>query len=295
MAFKFGRLPEYSQSTHPRLKLAPFIDHAASPKEAVDWYSDILEWPVFLNDQIGDCTEALVAHAIESASEYGLGAMGTLTDADVLNAYQRVSGYIPGNSDTDRGAVMQDVYSDWRKVGMRDHKVAAFARVNEHNLVEVRRAVELFGHVGLGINVTQDMVDDFEAGKPWRRTTGEMLGGHAIPIVGYDKEWAYTVTWGKIQPMNWPCLVACTEEAWTAIQPVDWFSPDGRTPEGIDTYALGQAFSAMTGEPNPFPDPKPAPKPDGPLAELAALFHNVEDGVEAGMARIKDWLSKHGL
>lgn len=296
MTLKFGRLPELPEATHPRLKLARFLDSSVAPKESVDWYSRVPEWPMFLNNQIGDCTIASEAHAIESASDYGLGSLAMVSDAEVLDAYRRVSGYDPADSSTDRGAVMQEVYNDWRKIGLGGHKIAAFARVNGHNLVEVRRAVELFGHVGIGITVSQDMMDDFNAGKVWRRTTGEQLGLHAVPILGYDKEWAYVATWGKIQPMNWPCVVACVEEAWTAIQP-EWFDSNGLDPEGLDSYALGQAFSALTGQPNPFhrPSPNPTPAPDGPLAELAALFYSIEGSFESGMHKIKDWLAKHGL
>lgn len=276
--FYFGRLPVHPEATHPRLKLAPFL-RAVAPPASVDWYSRVTDWPMYLNDQLGDCTEAMVGHIIESVSTYG-SAIDVIEDYDVLAAYERVSGYNPDDPSTDQGAVLQDVYGDWRKTGVGGHKALCFAQVNHENLTEVKTAVERFGAVGLGIVVTQDMMDDFQAGRPWSRTTGEQLGGHAVPVVGYDQQFVYVVTWGKVQPMKWGAYVAATDEAWCAVLP-EWFS-GGRDPEGLDLHGLGEAFSALTGEPNPFPAPSPVPP--GPVPGSA-------DEVLA--AAVQEWLTHH--
>src|SRR5689334_13862246 len=135
----------------------------------------------------------MVGHKIQNASAYGEGATVTITDADVLAAYERVSGYNPNDPSTDQGAVLQDVYSDWRKTGVGGHKIQVFAQVDVKNHDEVKTAVDQFGAVGLGITVTQGMMDDFQAGQAWRAADGETLGGHAVPIVGYDASYVYLV------------------------------------------------------------------------------------------------------
>ena len=262
MPLKFGRLPAHPEDTHPRLKLSPHLRAVAAPPASVDWFSEVLRWPMYLNDQIGDCTEAMVGHIIENTSTYGMRSGIQITDAFVLAAYERVSGYNPAEPSTDQGAVLQDVYSDWRKTGVGGHKATCFAQVDHGEIDEVRTAVERFGAVGLGITVTQDMMEDFDTDLPWRRADGEDLGGHAVPIVGYDEHWVYLVTWGKLQMMSWECFEEVTDEAWVAILP-EWFK-DGRDPEGVDLHGLGEAFSQLTGEANPFPAPAPNPAPPGP-------------------------------
>jgi len=113
-------------------------------------------------------------------------------------------------------------------------------------------------------------MDDFGNGQPWARATGQQLGGHAVPIVGYDADNVYIVTWGKVQSMTWGCYSDVVEEAWAAILP-EWLSSAGEDPEGVDAYGLGQAFAQLTGEPNPFPAPRrrlrarrPTMTPTGP-------------------------------
>lgn len=281
--FYFGRLPAHPEATHPRLKLAPFL-RGTPPPASVDWYSRVSGWPMFMNDQLGDCTEAMVGHIIESVSLYGSGTQSTISSSDVLAAYERVSGYDPKDPSTDQGAVLQDVYGDWRKTGVGGHKALCFAQVDHEHDNELMTTVDQFGAVGLGIVVTQDMMDDFQAGKPWSRWTGEQLGGHAVPIVGYDRSYLYVVTWGKVQAMSWQCFDNVTDEAWVAVLP-EWFSAAGQDPKGVDLHGLGEAFAQLTGQPNPFPDPSPVPP--GPVPESAD---------EALAAAVGPWLTErhHG-
>lgn len=289
VTFVPGRLPPHPEVRHPRLYLGEYLTAALpAPPASVDWHSLITDWPMYLNDQLGCCTEAMVGHIIEGASTYGAGSTAMITDDDVLTAYRRVSGYTPGNPATDHGAVLQDVYGDWRKTGVGGHKNLLFAQVAPSDLLEVRQAIDLFGAAGLGIVVTQSMMDDFNAGKPWMRATGENLGGHAVPVVGYDPAQVFVVTWGRVQPMSWGCFQQVTEEAWAAVLP-EWFNAQGRSPAGLDLNGLGEAFVALTGEPNPFhvqpePGPQPAPPPapgPGPDPDVALA------------ASARGWLSLH--
>jgi len=306
VTFHGGRLPAHPEADAPRLKLAPFLRGMAAPPAQVDWYSHVSGWPMYLNDQIGDCTEAMVGHLIEAASTYGQDATALIGDHDVLAAYERVSGYNPADPSTDQGAVLQDVYGDWRKTGVGGHKTLVFAQVEHQNLLEVRQAVQHFGAVGLGIVVTQAMMDDFNAGRPWRNSTGPVLGGHAVPVVGYDADSLYVVTWGKIQAMAWGVYTEVTDEAWVAVLP-EWFDAAGHDPEGIDLHGLGEAFHELTGEANPFPGPGPAPVPPQPPGPpvvtadeaLAAVAHQWVTHHHTGTNRrmadaLKAWLAAKG-
>lgn len=313
ITFRPGLLPAHDEATHPRLHLAPHVTTAAAPPASVDWHSNVTAWPMYGNDQIGDCTEAMVGHVIQGASTYGEGNTVTITDADVLAAYERVSGYNPADPSTDQGAVLQDVYNDWRKTGVGGHKNLVFAQVNHNNHDEVKTAVYQFGAAGLGIVVTQSMMDAFAAGQDWVSASGPQLGGHAVPCVGYDEQGVRVVTWGRVQLMTWDCFSQCVEEAWVAVLP-EWLNATGTDPEGVDLHGLGDEFASLTGQPNPFPAPTPtpvpvpvpppAPVPPGPADDADRTFakyaHTWIRGHHVGhnhtfAAEVAGWLTAKGL
>lgn len=254
--FRGGRLP--ADPSKPRLRLSPYLTSTAPPPASVDWYSRAGAWPMLGNDRVGDCTEAMVAHVVQGTSTYGDGVTALIPEVDVLAAYSRVSGYDPDDPSTDRGALLQDVYNDWVRHGVGGHKALAFGELDHGDLNEIKTGVNVFGAVGLGIAVTQEMMDDFNAGQPWDRPGRQQLGGHAVPIVGYDADNVYVVTWAQIQPMTWDCFREVTDEAWSAIVP-EWINDtSGLDPLGVDLHGLGEALAQLTGT-NPFPVPEPTP------------------------------------
>ena len=269
MPGKFGRLAPYPEDVKPRLKLGKYLTLPTPPTEA-DWYSKVTSWPMYLNDQLGDCTCAEVGHHIESVSTYGLGNTITVTDSDVLSLYEAVGHYDPTNPSSDQGAVIQDVLGYWRSYGIAGHKCDAFAQVAVANHIEVQQAIYLFGGISIGINVPQSAIDQFNAGKPWDVVLhdGGIAGGHCVEGVGYrytsavatDPTGVWLVTWGAVTHMTWAFWDKYVEEAWIVILP-EWLDTAGQDPEGIDLYALGEDLSTLTGEPNPFPAPQPTPTP----------------------------------
>ncbi|MEV5707282.1 hypothetical protein [Actinoallomurus sp. NPDC052274] len=296
VTFRPGLRAPHSPVTRPRARLGRALAAVTAPV-SVDWYSNVAVWPMLLNDRLGDCTEAMVGHAIQAASTYGAGTTVTVTDDDVLAAYERVSGYRPGDPSTDVGAVLQDVYDDWRRVGVGGHKALAFGELDVANLDEIRRAIYAFGAAGLGITVTERMMDDFNGGKPWTRTGGQTLGGHAIVAVGYDDTGVWVITWGQVIQMTWTLFRKVVEEAWAAVLP-EWFSAAGRDPVGEDLHALGEELAALTGEPNPWPQPNPTPTPPAPvdlLQQLAQLVRQAEAAAERGFHDVIAFLDQHGL
>jgi hypothetical protein len=305
MSYAFGRLPAYPEALAPRLKLGAHLRDAPAPPASVDWYTNVSGWPMYLNDQLGDCTIAMVGHEIGNASAYASGATVILSEQDILAAYERVSGYNPADPNTDQGAVLQDVYGDWRKAGVGGHRALVFAQVDHLNHDQVKTAVQLFGAVGLGIVVRESMMEDFNAGRPWSQWGGAELGGHAVPIVGYDEAFVYVVTWGKVQPMSWSVYAKATDEAWAAVLP-EWLNSSGTDPHGVDLHGLGAEFSQLTGEPNPFPDPAPAPPgpPPAPVDPADQVLadatrgwtshrHHGETGHVA--AALRTWAADKGL
>jgi hypothetical protein len=287
ITFRAGRLAPHPADTHPRLRLTPFLTAAAVPA-VVDYIFKVDAWPVYLNDQLGDCTIAAQGHMEEAWSCYGRATTVKVTDQDVLTAYQAVSGYRPGHPNTDNGAVMQDVLSYTRKTGLAGHTIAAYAQLDHQNMTEVKTALYHFGHVYVGVNLPQSAMDQFNAGQPWDVVAddGGILGGHAINL-GYAADGMYKIVyWGRVvdvTPAWWAKYVA---EAWTSIS-LEWLSAAGVSPEGLDLASLGEAFAQLTGEANPFPNPTPEPPGPGPQPAPSA------DPLDRALAAaLKPWVAE---
>ncbi len=86
VAGQLGRLPH--DPTRPRLALHYYLDRGVPPNPAVvDWLDRVTDWPMLLNDSIGDCVWAMAGHALEAWSTYGENPTITVTDHDVLTGY----------------------------------------------------------------------------------------------------------------------------------------------------------------------------------------------------------------
>ena len=327
ITFKDGRKPPYPEDTHPRIKFAQIRTPAPTypkPPPFIDYITRVADWPMYKNDEAGDCVWAMIGHTIQAITTYGRGKTITVTDADVIKGYSDVTGYNPNDPSSDQGTVIQDALNYWRKSGVGGHKIAAFAQVDHTNPDEVDAALYLFGHIQLGINFPASAMDQFNAGEPWdvvKHTTIE--GGHAINL-GYVMDEPpqvvgrapngnlKVVTWGRVQEMTPAFWDKYVEEAWVVFSE-EWLSAAGSSPEGLDVAALGEAFTALTGErfpvqPTPKPQPTPEPVPPGPApappgdadATLAAAarswlrYRHV--GVNGSMAReLTAWLAARNL
>ena len=107
---------------------------------------------MFLNDELGDCTVAAAAHMIQQWTFFAEKPF-IPTDQDVLKAYKAVSGYVPGLPETDNGTCLLDVLNYWRKTGIGNHKIFAYAQVDYTNAEERRLAIELFGNLYVGVQL----------------------------------------------------------------------------------------------------------------------------------------------
>lgn len=256
-----GRL--HAQPGRPQLRLADYLTGSLpSPPASVDWYSKVKSWPMYGNDQVGDCTCAAVGHLLQGWTAYSTGTAFTVADSYVLGLYEDVTGYTPNDPSTDQGAYIQDVLGYWRKNGVAGHKITAYASVKVSNMTLIKQAIDLFGAVDIGFNFPASAMTQFQQGKPWSVVSGAKIeGGHCVTVVGYKANGNLVcVTWGAIQEMSPAFWTKYVDEAWAIITP-DWFDANGNTPLGINLYGLGQDFAVLTGSPNPIPQPSPQPTP----------------------------------
>lgn len=255
MSYPLGRLP--NDPSKPRMKVSSFLNkesRKAPPR--INWHAKVSSFPGYKNEEIGDCTCAGIAHMVQT---WTANASSLVTPAEevVIDFYKKVSGY-DGTPETDNGAVMQDVLNYWRKNSFDGRHILAFAECDIKDLNECKLAAAEFGGIYIGINFPSSAMKKFLDGKSWDVTPGDpIMGGHAICSARYDdgEDAWYVVTWGKEQKMTQAFWDEYVAEAWIVVTK-DWINARGQTPNSVDTRALGQIYTELTGEPSPFPAKK---------------------------------------
>lgn len=196
------------------------------------------DWGMYLNDSLGDCVIADCAHQVMLHTA-NAGKIVLPTDADALATYEAVGGYNPADPSTDQGCDESAACAYMQSTGIAGQKSAGSGMIDPSNLDHIRWTVQLFGACRLGISVTDDMMQQFSAGEPWVELTGNVEGGHDVPIVQYDMQFAYVVTWRKLQPVAWS-LVAngqWLDEAHGEVWP-DFLNASGLAPSGFNLAQL---------------------------------------------------------
>jgi hypothetical protein len=246
------------------LQLANYVDHGVLPHvpPKFDWNRAVKTWPVMLNDRLGDCTCACTGHVIQCWTA-NAGQEVILPDDDILRLYEAVSGYDPATGTNDDGAVELDVLNYWRQNGVAGHKIGAYVALEPMNHDHLRIATFLFGAVytGIALPETIQMQDVWAVPPEGPNGAGApgSLGGHAVPITGYDALGVTCVTWGRLQRMTWGFVDEYMEEAYCLLSAADWFGGGKVAPSGFDIAALQDDLVALQSPTPPHPWPVAQP------------------------------------
>jgi hypothetical protein len=112
------------------MRFAAYVKPALpSPPATVTYGAKVPSWPMYLNDQYGDCTCAAAGHMIQNWTA-NAAAEVTVPDASVLSFYEHFVGTPPP---PDQGCNMLSVLRYWRKAGVDAHKVLAFTSIDLKN------------------------------------------------------------------------------------------------------------------------------------------------------------------
>lgn len=236
------------------LKLSNYLAKPSTtlprPPAEVSWVTKVPSWPMYLNDSLGDCVIAAMGHMIEQWSFYATGTEVSVTNNQVLSAYEILGGYVPNNPETDNGVDMLSALQWWKRTGFAGHKILAYMSVDWTNLTEVFQAIQLFGNVFLGValpvtaqgqngwTVAQGGPDNNPNAAPgtW--------GGHCIPLMAASPETLTCITWGERLKMSHNFLKDYGEEAYVVLSP-DWFSKLGASPGNFDLNQLTADLAAL--------------------------------------------------
>src|SRR5579862_9457428 len=97
------------------LSLARYVDPAVlpAPPAALDLATAVIDWPMYANDRIGDCTCAAAGHMIEAWTAAAHERAVEVSERAVLSAFDAVKIVDPMTGEA--GAVELDVLKYWRR------------------------------------------------------------------------------------------------------------------------------------------------------------------------------------
>lgn len=246
---KYGRKPAVHTLHTMRAAIAMHaaLDPLGPPPSCSSDYVSAVDkitggnWHIFINNQLGDCVCADSAHQVMLHTA-NAGAMVMPSDQDVLSMYEQVGGYVPGNAATDTGCDETTACQWLEKVGLAGQMSAGSGPLDPARLDHIRWAVQIFGACRLGIIVDQRMESEFNSRQPWETPADPNdpnAGGHDVPVVRYDTEYAWVVTWGGLQPVAWALMGdgAFLKEAHGEVWP-DFVRVGGTAPNGFNMAGL---------------------------------------------------------
>jgi hypothetical protein len=174
---------------------------------------EVSDWGILGNDQYGDCGVAGLEHVFMADA-----SITHETEPEASDA-QGVDYYLDYTSGADTGVVLSQYLAHVRQKGYYDHQVSAYAPVTVHDVPTLQTAIDLFGAVYTGIAVVAPMQQAFAEHQPW--TTGlldsPVVGGHCVPLCGYDDQYLYAITWGGVQAITYPAWHRISTEAWCVL------------------------------------------------------------------------------
>ena len=209
-----------------------------APPPAKDWTAGNTNFGMMLNDKLGDCTIAGVAHAVQVWSA-NTATIITTPDATVESYYEQWDGYNPSDPTTDSGGIELDVLNYWRHNGFDGHGLLAFANAKPLNIVQIQQSITLFGgvYIGVALPVTAQGQDVWDvvpnSGADAKKGS---WGGHCVFVPKYDQHTFTCITWGKLKTMTQAFWKKYVDEAY-ALLGQNWLTDKG-APSGFDQTSL---------------------------------------------------------
>jgi len=173
------------------LHFSDFVVHSKLPPvpQAFDFSSKALVplRDIYDNDVLGDCAIAMMFHAAATFTGNATGTPYHAAATQIVSAYSKVGGYVPGDPSTDNGCVLTDVFKYWKTTGLpNSEKILGYVSINAANFADVVAAAYLFENLCFGVGLPDSYVDPFPSGDGfiWDRATPDPNNGHAFLGVG---------------------------------------------------------------------------------------------------------------
>ena len=161
MNYKLGKEPAVFDDR--TLRFAAYLKpQLPPPPTSVDYGSRVATWPMYGNDQYGDCTCAAAGHMVQNWTA-NAGREVTPEERSVLQFYEHFVGTPPP---PDTGCNMLSVLKYWRKAGLAGHRVRAFTSVESSNQTQAKSAVYMLGSLYVGVALPDSVLQGDAMAQP---------------------------------------------------------------------------------------------------------------------------------
>ena len=205
------------------LQLGKYIAGLAAPPTSCDFTGGLTNFGMLLNDRLGCCTVSGAGHGTQVWS-LNANVELTVTDAEVLAAYEAWCGYNPADPSTDNGGVELDVLNLWRKQGFAGAALNAYCAVDVSNQLLLQQAIATFGGLYIGFEVPNYIMDNvpqlWDAPQPGQDTSID--GGHCVFVCGYRHDPTHGlvlkfISWGAVYEMTWGFWAQYGDESYALV------------------------------------------------------------------------------
>jgi len=237
-----------------------------------------MNFPMYGNDQYGDCFYAEICHHDQlftgnngAQSSFALGTFST-NGTGILNRYRTLSG-------GDFGLADEDVQGEWKNRYLADVKAATafdFLYIDTTNPDTLTAAMRELGGVAFTFTVADNWMDNFKTGMVWDASNyNQNNNGHAVLLGGRDDANKRTklITWATYVWITDAAIRVCNPGGFVVCS-TRWFNAKGFAPTGKHITEVSNIIAAAGGNPFPAsvisqfppiaPPQPPNPPPPGP-------------------------------
>ncbi len=225
-----------------------------------DWGSRIKpnhNWGDYGNLKLNNCTFATAAHAIIIWKSYKAERVYRPGVKNIIDEYGKVirnkRSAISLQTLLNKGGEpleARKVLNHWRKKGIDDHKIVAYAKLSFKNKKEqkeeVKRVIYLYGGCYIGINIPRSVEKQWQQNKVWkvikRVPNGDarrrLWFSHALLAIGYNDKELRVITFGKEETMTWEFFARYVDEAYAVFD--EKFLAARKTPSRMKVHELNK-------------------------------------------------------
>ncbi|MEO7961978.1 MAG: hypothetical protein ABIR19_10550 [Ginsengibacter sp.] len=249
---KSGRLPYVHDSR--TLDLSDYLpqENITTIPPEYNWGRKIKpeKWGTLGNSKINNCTCAAAGHLIMTWTS-NIGKLHRPATQAIVEAYTEVTGYNPKTDGIGNPVEAIKVLKYWRKKGIDEHKITAFAKLDFKNREQLKQAIYLYGGCYVGMNLPKSAEDQYFKSKKWTIPRGGAIGdgalgswiGHALVITGYKDHELRVITWGREMIMDLDFWETYVDESYAVFS--EDFISDNETPTKISVDILRKDIKAL--------------------------------------------------
>ena len=231
----------------------------------IDWARNLV-FPMYLNDQLGDCYYAAGCHADNTWT--GNSAVKSEFSLSAIRArYLTLSGGDNGLTDDDmQGEMLSRYLAD-----LPAARIVSWANLSPVDSDAMQNAILNYGNVLFTLAVPISWINNSSTGAVWDAVNWRRNNnGHAVLINGVRENGDYRVqTWGSYVWLTQAGAKVCEPGAWVGFS-TRWVGVSGYAPNGRHIRELAASWQLETGKTIPesvlsqYPPPVPGPPPPIP-------------------------------